>query len=185
MPIQKLSAQNNGWTKKEARIFRRNSVISWILHLAGLESAIMVKRHLIFIWNSKLYVQANIAKILLNEGYANPRAIDTALRTPLHEACQEGNTLVAKILLETAQDKFGSAFVKSMMHDRDDGGATPLLLAVGKGGTSIVHLLLSFHANPNQRNKENVFPVHSAARTGNLDTLALLCQVWSFKNTMG
>ena len=125
------------------------------------------------------YDQANIAKILLNEGYANPRAIDTALRTPLHEACQEGNTLVAKILLETAQDKFGSAFVKSMMHDRDDGGATPLLLAVGKGGTSIVHLLLSFHANPNQRNKENVFPVHSAARTGNLDTLALLCQVRS------
>ena len=32
MPIQKLSAQNNGWTKKEAKIFRRNSVISRILH---------------------------------------------------------------------------------------------------------------------------------------------------------
>ena len=27
MPIQKLSAQNNGWTKKEVKIFRRNSVI--------------------------------------------------------------------------------------------------------------------------------------------------------------
>ena len=33
MPIQKLSGQNNGWTKKKLfRIFRRNSVISWILH---------------------------------------------------------------------------------------------------------------------------------------------------------
>ena len=31
-PIQKLSAQNNGWAKKEAKIFRRNSVISQILH---------------------------------------------------------------------------------------------------------------------------------------------------------
>ena len=26
--IQSLSAQNNGWTKKEAKIFKRNSVIS-------------------------------------------------------------------------------------------------------------------------------------------------------------
>ena len=123
------------------------------------------------------YNQPSIAKILLNEGQANPRAVDNDLRTPLHEACQEGNTLVARILLETAQDKFGAAFVKSMTSDRDDGGATPLLLGVGKGGIDITHLLLLFHANPNQRNKENVFPVHSAARTGNLDTLALLYQV--------
>ena len=28
----KLDARNNGWTKKEAKIFRRNSVISRILH---------------------------------------------------------------------------------------------------------------------------------------------------------
>ena len=28
----KLDARNNGWTKKEAKIFRRNSVISQILH---------------------------------------------------------------------------------------------------------------------------------------------------------
>jgi hypothetical protein len=32
MPEQKLSAQNNGWTKEEAKIFRRNYVISQILH---------------------------------------------------------------------------------------------------------------------------------------------------------
>ena len=37
------------------------------------------------------YNQPNIAKILLNEGNANPRAFDNDLRTPLHEACQEGN----------------------------------------------------------------------------------------------
>ena len=35
MPIQKLSAQNNGWTKKEAKIFRRNSVISQIEYYIG------------------------------------------------------------------------------------------------------------------------------------------------------
>ena len=32
MPTQKVSAQNNGWTKKEAKIFRRNFVISGIFH---------------------------------------------------------------------------------------------------------------------------------------------------------
>jgi hypothetical protein len=32
MPLQKLSGQNNGWTKKEAKMFRRNSTISRILH---------------------------------------------------------------------------------------------------------------------------------------------------------
>ena len=32
MPIKKFSAQINGWTKKEDKIFRRNSVISQLLH---------------------------------------------------------------------------------------------------------------------------------------------------------
>ena len=33
MPMQKLSAQKNGWTKKkESKIFKRNSAIFQILH---------------------------------------------------------------------------------------------------------------------------------------------------------
>ena len=32
MPIPKLSAQNNGWIEKESKLFRRNSVISQMLH---------------------------------------------------------------------------------------------------------------------------------------------------------
>ena len=45
-----LSAQNNDWTKREAKIFKRNSVISQIcITLAGMESAIVVKRHLLSI----------------------------------------------------------------------------------------------------------------------------------------
>jgi ankyrin repeat protein len=34
------------------------------------------------------YNQPSIARILLNEGNANPRSLDSDLRTPLHEACQ-------------------------------------------------------------------------------------------------
>ena len=98
-------------------------------------------------------------------------------RTPLHEACEEGNTTVAKILLENAQNNFGESACMKMVEDRDDDGATPLLLGVGKGGTDIVNLLLKFNANPHQKNKENLYPVHSAARTGDLDTLKLLCEV--------
>ena len=49
-------------------------------------------------------------------------------RTPLHEACQEGHEVVAKILLENAQNNLGEKFVNSMCEDRDDDGATPLLL---------------------------------------------------------
>ena len=120
------------------------------------------------------YNQSIVAKILLSDGDANPRALDNDLRTPLHEACLEGNTRVAKILLEKGKE---NEIVAKMTHDKDDDGATPLLLGVGKGGTDIVRLLLSYRANPNQRNKENVFPVHSAARTGDLDTLRLLCEV--------
>lgn len=123
------------------------------------------------------YNQPIIAKMLLNDGSTNPRALDSDLRTPLHEACQEGNVSVAKILLESAKAKYGTSVIREMTHDRDDDGATPLLLGVGKGGTSIVKLLLSYRANPNHRNKENVFPVHSAARTGDLETLRLLYQV--------
>ena len=49
-------------------------------------------------------------------------------RTPLHEACQEGHDKVAKILLENAHNNRGEKFVNSMCEDRDDDGATPLLL---------------------------------------------------------
>ena len=34
MPIQKSSAQNNGWTKKEAKIFKRNSMISRLYNIS-------------------------------------------------------------------------------------------------------------------------------------------------------
>lgn len=123
------------------------------------------------------YNQPAVARILLKEGDNNPRALDSDLKTPLHEACQEGSLKVAEILLEEAKEKYGPSIVRNMTHDKDDDGATPLLLGVGKGGTNIVQLLLNYQANPNQRNKEMAFPIHVAARTGDLDTLKLLCQV--------
>ena len=125
-----------------------------------------------------IYNQPKIAQILLEEGEANLRALDSDHRTPIHEACQEGNEPIAKFLLESAQkqdETYGSNITKSMCQDQDDDGATPLLLGVAKGGTKIVELLLEHGANPNQHNRENVYPVHSAARFGDLDTLKMLC----------
>ena len=80
-------------------------------------------------------------------------------------------------MLEEAEKKFGQKTMRNMIHHKDDDGASPLFLGVGKGGTEIVQLLLSSKANPNQKNHENNFPVHSAARTGDLDTLRLLIEV--------
>ena len=122
------------------------------------------------------YNQILIAQILITEGDANLRALDSDLRTPLHEACQEGNKEIAHLLLQKADEMFGSEFIRKMTSDKDDDGATPLLLGVGKGGTDIVKLLLDYKANPNQCNKEYNFPVHSAARTGDLETLKLLLE---------
>ena len=102
---------------------------------------------------------------------------DEDQRNPLHEACQEGSTEVAKVLLEEAHKKFGQNTVRDMVYGKDDDGASPLLLGVGKGGTEIVKLLLAYKANPNQKNHENTFCVHSAARTGDLNTLKLLIEV--------
>ena len=55
MPIQKLSAYN-GWTKKEAKIHIQKKLRDFPnITLAGLESAIVVKRHLILSCKCTLY----------------------------------------------------------------------------------------------------------------------------------
>ena len=75
-------------------------------------------------------------------GEAKPMALDGDQRNPLHEACQEGSIEVAKVLLDEANKNFGQSSVFEMIYGKDDDGASPLLLGVGKGGTGIVELLL-------------------------------------------
>ena len=62
-------------------------------------------------------------------------------------------------------------FNAQMLRDADEEGCTPLLLGVGSGRTAIVRLLLDHRANVNTTSKTMVYPVHSAARTGDLETL--------------
>ena len=71
-------------------------------------------------------------------GEAKPMALDGDQRNPLHEACQEGSIEVAKVLLDEANKNFGQSAVFEMIYGKDDDGASPLLLGVGKGGTGIV-----------------------------------------------
>ncbi len=120
------------------------------------------------------YNQPSIAKSLINQGDANLRALDNDHRTPLHNACMEGNVSVARIILESVEKNDQKCRVQ-MIQDKDDNGATPLMLGVGKG-PDIINLLLGHHANPNQRNKENTFPLHTAARTGDILTTKLLVE---------
>ena len=61
-----------------------------------------------------------------------------------------------------------------MMKDLDEEGCSPLLLGVGSGQVDIVRLLLDKHANVNITNKDLIYPVHSASRIGDLETLKIL-----------
>ncbi len=63
-----------------------------------------------------------------------------------------------------------------MMQDRDEEGSTPLLLGVGSGKREVVRVLLDHEANVNTTNKDLIYPVHSAARTGDMETLKILVE---------
>ena len=58
-----------------------------------------------------------------------------------------------------------------MLKDTDEEGCTPLLLGVGSGSSDVVRLLLRHKAHVNVTTKALVYPVHTAARTGDLETL--------------
>ena len=126
------------------------------------------------------YGQAVTARLLLLEGQANPRCVDREKRSPLHEACLEGNVEITKVLLEVSEKLFDFNFVRGMLKDRDEEGASPLLLAVGSGSEEIVQLLMKYNVNTNANNKQLMFPVHSAARTGDIKTLKLLIEVMKY-----
>jgi len=121
------------------------------------------------------YGHKDVAKTLLAEG-ANPRALDRDKRTPLHEACLEGNDRLVSILLDEGAATFGEDYARTMMKDRDEEGSTPLLLGVGSGREEVARMLLERKADVNSSNRDAVHPVHSAARTGDLDILRVIVE---------
>ena len=56
------------------------------------------------------YNRFMIAKRLLEKG-ADPRVTNSQKRTPLHEACHEGNLAIAKLLIDSLDKRFDAVQV--------------------------------------------------------------------------
>lgn len=91
-----------------------------------------------------------ICKSLLNSG-ANPNYLDKVGMSPLHTACEYGNSTSVALLI-----KYGAALnIKS-----NNMGATPLFLATMHHKYEIVNVLIKNGADVNSLADENVTPLH-------------------------
>uniref|UniRef100_A0A0E0BQJ6 Uncharacterized protein n=1 Tax=Oryza glumipatula TaxID=40148 RepID=A0A0E0BQJ6_9ORYZ len=81
--------------------------------------------------------QEIIVKYFLDKG-ADPNKKDAAGFAPLHEAAKKGHVGIARLLLS-----------KGASVDVSSSKGTPLHVAASNGKSSIVHILLELHANPN------------------------------------
>ena len=145
------------------------------------------------------YDHLEIAEVLLDEG-ADPCSVSNDGTTPLHEACLEGNTAIVSVLLEKSEDKFGREYARKLLAAVNEDGDTPLHLGktasdqigwqkfqysvrmiqnsqgVSSGHTELVRKLLEYGPRINASNGEQLVPLHSAARVGDLQTVKLLVE---------
>ena len=116
------------------------------------------------------YGSNKIVKLLCNKG----AKISTADRdgvTPLHVACREGHSEVVKSLL-----LFGHVQKDELISAADSQGSAAIHYAVESGVQSIVEALLLNGADPIAPKKNEVTPLHIAARGGHIAIAGLLLQ---------
>ncbi|XP_064077569.1 ankyrin-3-like [Macrobrachium nipponense] len=85
-------------------------------------------------------------------------------RTPLMEAAESGSQEICKIL------------IGSVIDETDNDGNTALHLAVKRGYSQVVKVLLSHGANPKCQNKAGITPIHEGANQRTKNCLELLCE---------
>ncbi|MFA7254268.1 MAG: ankyrin repeat domain-containing protein [Patescibacteria group bacterium] len=109
---------------------------------------------------------SSLLKLIKNDGYcfsefrstvrSEPHLInerDNDGATPLHRACERGDTLASNLLLAWGADP----------NERDKHGFTPLHYAVVSGQSAAVSLMLENFANPNAKSKSGKTPLHVLA----------------------
>lgn len=85
--------------------------------------------------------------------------------TLLHYACKHSNTECVELLLNAGFKEYH--LLNSILPDSGD---TPLICAISNS-SNIVTILLSYGANPNICNAKGCYPVHFAAKCGNMQIL--------------
>lgn len=86
------------------------------------------------------------------------------LETPLHAACEDGETIAARALLD----------VGAAVDERDERGATALMTAAQWGHADVCRLLLERGADVNAKDAQGDTALHEAARANALDAAEVL-----------
>ena len=115
-----------------------------------------------------------VAKILLEEDISSKDHPSNDSRLPLHDACQVGCFEIVELILNS---KTTDDYPLKQIDLGDISGETPLSLAVNIGSLEIVEILLENHANPSIPDFSHTYPLHDAAKSGNVDIIKLLLEV--------
>ncbi|GAA5823988.1 hypothetical protein JCM11251_003370 [Rhodosporidiobolus azoricus] len=101
---------------------------------------------------------------------------------PLHAAASSGNETVVRTLIEAGADVNSPRLPRRYTNERSKSsslsvgttGSTPLHFAAANGHTSIIHLLLSYGADPRIAEKHRVTPEAIALQNGHAEAAAAL-----------
>ena len=111
-----------------------------------------------------------IVQLLLKKG-AQILEADRDGVTPLHVACREGYVAIVKLLLIHGYD-----MKEDLLNAEDIHGSTALHFAIESGVKSIVEILLKNNSDPIAQKKNDVTPLHIAARNGHIEIAKYLLQ---------
>ncbi|XP_055903474.1 transient receptor potential channel pyrexia [Eupeodes corollae] len=146
---------------------------------------------------SALYGFVDSIVILLNTFFADPNAHDSKGRTSLHFVCANGNSQIAKILLDHEADPNCWDFKKEVtpLHCAASAGSVDCVLlllrrraqinigiekrsalhfAIDRNAVECVETLLKYGANPNTPQVYTETPLHTACALGNTKCVELL-----------
>ena len=127
-----------------------------------------------------LFSQVEVAKKLLEEDSSSLNHASNDTRLPIHNACQVGCFEIVELILNSTEDIADNGYQSQFKQIDlgDNSGETPLALAVNIGSTKIVEMLLENHnANPSIADSSHTYPIHNAAKSGNVEILKLLLEV--------
>ena len=141
-----------------------------LLHASGIEIDIQDNHGCTPLHEACEYGSEKIVELLLKKG-ARFLEADRDGVPPLHVACHEGHLAIVKLLFFHGHDK-----KKGLVKAEDIQGSSALHYAVESGVTEIVEVLLLNGADPIAQKKNEVTPLHIAARNGHVEIAKCLLQ---------